>query len=84
MSSQRRMMKLGAFLPAPGHHVAAWRHPEARPDGGLDFDHYRPLVQTAERGLFDMVFLSDAPEYAPSTRTPTSSAGRDGWCTWRR
>ncbi|MFF9347270.1 LLM class flavin-dependent oxidoreductase [Streptomyces sp. NPDC014734] len=59
MSSQRRTMKLGAFLPAPGHHVAAWRHPNARPDGGLDFDYYRSLVRTAERGLFDMVFLSD-------------------------
>ncbi|QEV17960.1 LLM class flavin-dependent oxidoreductase [Streptomyces alboniger] len=59
MSSQRRMMKLGAFLPAPGHHVAAWRHPDARPDGGLDFDFYRSLVRTAERGRFDMVFLSD-------------------------
>ncbi|MFE9094092.1 LLM class flavin-dependent oxidoreductase [Streptomyces sp. NPDC007264] len=59
MSPQRRMMKLGAFLPAPGHHVAAWRHPNARPDGGLDFGYYRSLVQTAERGLFDMVFLSD-------------------------
>ncbi|OXS32339.1 LLM class flavin-dependent oxidoreductase [Streptomyces sp. XY006] len=58
-SPQRRMMKLGAFLPAPGHHIAAWRHPEARPDGGLDFDYYRSLVQTAERGKFDMVFLSD-------------------------
>ncbi|MFF7635725.1 LLM class flavin-dependent oxidoreductase [Kitasatospora sp. NPDC008050] len=56
---QRPMMKLGAFLPAPGHHVAAWRHPGARPDGGLDFDYYRSLVQTAERGKFDMVFLSD-------------------------
>ncbi|MEU1814740.1 LLM class flavin-dependent oxidoreductase [Streptomyces roseifaciens] len=52
-------MKLGAFLPAPGHHVAAWRHPNARPDGGLDFAYYRSLVQTAERGKFDMVFLSD-------------------------
>ncbi|WP_258077784.1 LLM class flavin-dependent oxidoreductase [Xanthomonas bromi] len=52
-------MHLGAFLPAPGHHVAAWRHPRARPDGGLDFNYYRQLVQTAERGLFDLVFLSD-------------------------
>ncbi len=53
------MMKLGAFLPAPGHHVAAWRHPDARPDGGLDFAYYRSLVRTAERGRFDMIFLSD-------------------------
>ncbi|WP_336008278.1 LLM class flavin-dependent oxidoreductase [Streptomyces sp. KLMMK] len=59
ISTTRRTMKLGAFLPAPGHHVAAWRHPNARPDGGLDFAYYRSLVQTAERGKFDMVFLSD-------------------------
>ncbi|WP_054950384.1 LLM class flavin-dependent oxidoreductase [Numidum massiliense] len=56
---KQRMLKLGAFLPAPGHHVAAWRHPNAQPDGGLDFHYYRSLVQTAERGKFDMVFLSD-------------------------
>ncbi len=55
----RRMLKLGAFLPAPGHHVAAWRHPTARPDGGLDFRYYAGLAQTAERGKFDMMFLSD-------------------------
>ncbi len=54
-----RMMKLGAFLPAPGHHVAAWRHPNAYPQGCLDFDYYRRLAQTAERGKFDMIFLSD-------------------------
>ena len=59
MTSTHRQMKLGAFLPAPGHHVAAWRHPNARPEGGLDFDYYRGLVQTAERGKLDMVFLSD-------------------------
>ncbi|MGW2397555.1 LLM class flavin-dependent oxidoreductase [Kitasatospora sp. NPDC001664] len=59
MSQNRRMMKLGAFLPAPGHHVAAWRHPNARPDGGLDFDYYCSLAKAAERGKFDMIFLSD-------------------------
>ncbi len=52
-------MRLGAFLPAPGHHVAAWRHPNAYPQGCLDFDYYRRLALTAERGLFDMIFLSD-------------------------
>lgn len=59
MKSEKRQMKLGAFLPAPGHHVAAWRHPNARPDGGLDFPYYKGVVQTAERGKFDMIFLSD-------------------------
>ena len=55
----RRMLRLGAFLVAPGYHIASWRHPHAHADGGLDFGHYRDLVQTAERGLFDLVFLSD-------------------------
>ncbi|MBW4699295.1 MAG: LLM class flavin-dependent oxidoreductase [Aphanocapsa lilacina HA4352-LM1] len=42
-----------------GHHVAAWRHPDARADGSLDFSHYRHLARTAERGNFDMIFLAD-------------------------
>lgn len=58
-SNRARQMKLGAFLPAPGHHVAAWRHPCARPDGGLDLRYYTELARTAERGKLDMIFLSD-------------------------
>jgi alkanesulfonate monooxygenase len=52
-------MKLGAFLTPVGHHVAAWRHPSARPAGGLDIGYYSELARTAERGKFDLVFLSD-------------------------
>jgi FMN-dependent oxidoreductase (nitrilotriacetate monooxygenase family) len=59
MDKNRRQLKLGAFLPGPGHHVAAWRHPSVPPNGGLDFAHYSSIVQTAERGKFDMIFLSD-------------------------
>ena len=59
MVATSRQMKLGAFLPAPGHHVAAWRHPNAQPDGGLDFRYYAKLAETAERGKFDLIFLSD-------------------------
>ncbi len=59
MRAPRRMLRLGAFLIAPGYHIASWRHPHAHADGGHDFGHYRDLVLTAERGLFDMVFLSD-------------------------
>ncbi|WP_263974528.1 hypothetical protein [Myxococcus xanthus] len=44
MGTTIRKMKLGAFLPAPGHHVAAWRHPDARADGGLDLG--RPLLRS--------------------------------------
>jgi len=68
VTSQRRMMKLGAFLPAPGHHVAAWRLPRSHPAGVLDFDYYRRLVQTAERGKFDLIFLSDGAGVRTSYR----------------
>lgn len=55
-----RMMKLGAFLMPTGHHIAAWRHPDAAADAGVDVDHMIRLAQTAERGLFDLIFFEDA------------------------
>lgn len=54
-----RQLKLGAFLLHNGHHVAAWRHPQA--DSGRDpFALYKKLVQTAERACFDTVFFADS------------------------
>lgn len=59
MSPKKRKLRLGAFLPGSGHHVASWRHPDAQADGGLNFQHYKRIAQTAERGKFDMIFLAD-------------------------
>jgi alkanesulfonate monooxygenase len=59
LSTQKGQIKLGAFLPASGHHVAAWRHPRAQQAAGLSFGHYKRLAQTAERAKFDMIFLAD-------------------------
>jgi N-acetyl-S-(2-succino)cysteine monooxygenase len=56
-----RKFRLGAFIQATGHHVSAWRHPDAQIDAGLNFEHYRQITQTAEQGLFDAVFLADSP-----------------------
>ena len=42
-----------------GHHIAAWRHPKSQADAGWNFSRYVELAQTAERGLFDMLFLAD-------------------------
>ncbi|PKP85331.1 MAG: nitrilotriacetate monooxygenase [Alphaproteobacteria bacterium HGW-Alphaproteobacteria-2] len=55
----KRQMHLGAFLYPTGHHVAAWRHPNAQADAGVNIAHYRHLAQVAERGLFDLIFLAD-------------------------
>lgn len=54
-----RDMKLGLFVYPTGHHIAAWRSPGSVPDGGVDFAQYLRIAQTAERGLMDMLFLSD-------------------------
>ncbi|MDE1164913.1 MAG: LLM class flavin-dependent oxidoreductase [Pseudomonas sp.] len=54
-----KQMNLGAFLMGSGHHVAAWRHPRAWAGGGLDFQHFKRLAQTAERGKFDAIFFAD-------------------------
>lgn len=55
-----RQMKLGAFLWATGHHIAAWRHPKAHVTAGVDIDHYVQLARTAEAAKFDMIFCEDA------------------------
>ena len=56
-----RKIRLGAFIPATGQHVAAWRHPDASPQRHLDIDYLIEQAQTAERGLFDAYFLADSP-----------------------
>lgn len=53
-------MRLGAFLWATGHHIAAWRHPKAHVTAGIDIDHYVQLARTAEAAKFDMIFCEDA------------------------
>ena len=54
-----RQIKLGAFLPGGGQHIAAWRHPDSPADGATSFAFHRQLAETAERGLFDAYFLAD-------------------------
>lgn len=54
-----RKIRLGAFLPGGGQHIAAWRHPDSPADGATSFDFHAKLAQEAERGLFDAYFLAD-------------------------
>lgn len=61
MSRENRKLHLGAFIMATGHHIAAWRHPQAEANAGHNIDHYRGLAVTAERGLFDLMFVADSP-----------------------
>jgi alkanesulfonate monooxygenase len=59
MSTTKRQIKLGISMTGLGYHYAAWRLPEAPDGGNMDIRHSINLVQTAERGLFDIAFLGD-------------------------
>ncbi len=55
----RRKMRLGLSMRGIGYHSAAWRHPDVPAGGSMDFRHFLGITRTAERGLFDLVFLAD-------------------------
>ena len=59
MPETSKHMKLGLFIRPVGHHVASWRHTDAQADAGINFRHFVEMAQTAERGLFDMLFSAD-------------------------
>jgi len=59
-------MKLLAFMMQTGGHIAGWRHPDAANDALCDVAYFQHLAQTAERGLFDAVFMADYVGYHPS------------------
>lgn len=76
--TQKRQMKLGMSMRGLGYHVAAWRHPDVPADGTLRFDHYVRNVQTAERGLFDMIFFADGIGIREKDE-PKGSLSRSGY-----
>ena len=59
MRDRSEQMRLGAFFNPTGHHVASWRHPQSQSDAGINFEHYRDISLTAERGKMDYIFLAD-------------------------
>ncbi|MBV6754328.1 LLM class flavin-dependent oxidoreductase [Pseudomonas chlororaphis] len=59
MTRRTDQLKLGAFLANSGHHLAAWRHPLGQADASLDFEHFKAIAETAERGKFDALFVAD-------------------------
>ncbi|MEP7456446.1 LLM class flavin-dependent oxidoreductase [Phyllobacterium sp. SB3] len=59
MGKRQGQLKLGAFLYPTGHHIAAWRHPQAQADAGSNFAHYAELARIAESAKFDLIFVAD-------------------------
>jgi FMN-dependent oxidoreductase (nitrilotriacetate monooxygenase family) len=57
MSRRGEQLKLNAFLYYTGHHVAAWRHPDAFTN--VELEDYITLARIAEAAKFDGLFLAD-------------------------
>ncbi|ESZ45691.1 LLM class flavin-dependent oxidoreductase [Mesorhizobium sp. RSR565B] len=57
MARRKDKLKLGAFLLFTGHHVAAWRHPQAAE--GTSLGDYVELARLAEAAKFDAIFFAD-------------------------
>jgi FMN-dependent oxidoreductase (nitrilotriacetate monooxygenase family) len=57
--SQKRQLRLGAFMRPVSIHTAAWRYPDAWPDSNFNFPHMKRLAQTLEQGKFDAFFMAD-------------------------
>ncbi len=56
-------MKLGLFFWPAGHHLTAWRHPDATADAGQNMAHMVEMAKLAEEGLFDMFFMADSVSF---------------------
>ena len=57
--SEKRMLRLGAFMRPVGIHTAWWRYPGAYPDANFNFQHIKRFAQTLEHGKFDAFFMAD-------------------------
>jgi FMN-dependent oxidoreductase (nitrilotriacetate monooxygenase family) len=76
MLPMTRQMSLGLFVLNTGHHAASWRDPSTAPDPALPFHRVLALAQTAERGLFDTVFLADSSASPDSSQVVLSRTDR--------
>ncbi|WP_067847761.1 LLM class flavin-dependent oxidoreductase [Nocardia lijiangensis] len=61
MTERPRQLSLNAFIYPSGHHEAAWRHPQSRPDRIYDVAYYQEIGRTAEAAKLDAVFFADGP-----------------------
>ena len=57
--SERRQLRLGAFMRPVSIHTSAWRYPGAFPDANFNFAHLKRFAQKLEQGRFDAFFMAD-------------------------
>jgi len=57
--SDRKQLKLGAFMRPVSIHTGAWRYPGAIPDANFNFPAMKRFIQKLEAGKFDAFFMAD-------------------------
>lgn len=60
-----RDLILNLVIRAQGSHAGGWRFSRTQARDALTLDYYRHIVATAERGLFDMAFVTDTVALSP-------------------
>ena len=58
-NTEKKQLRLNSMLFGPGNHSAAWRHPKTEGNASFSPEHFKNLVEIAERGKFDAVFFAD-------------------------
>lgn len=74
--SQQPQMSLGLFLMGSGHHIAAWRLPDAPTAAVASLDHYRAIARIAEDARFDMIFFADSASIREHGQSPIGNDER--------
>jgi FMN-dependent oxidoreductase (nitrilotriacetate monooxygenase family) len=57
--TEKRQLRLGAFMRPVSLHTGAWRYPGAYPDANFNFAHLKRFAQTLEAAKFDAFFMAD-------------------------
>jgi FMN-dependent oxidoreductase (nitrilotriacetate monooxygenase family) len=57
--SQKKQLKLGAFMRPVSIHTGAWRYPGAMPDANFNFGAMKSFIQKLEAAKFDAFFMAD-------------------------
>ena len=65
MTAAKRQMHLAVFWLGTGNHMAGWRMEDAA-DSNCSWAHVEAAVRIAERGLFDLFFISDSLGSGPT------------------
>jgi FMN-dependent oxidoreductase (nitrilotriacetate monooxygenase family) len=66
MKAGSKQLHLNLFLMGTGHHEAAWRLDQSKPEQVTDVRYYINLLRIAERGKLDSLFLADTYNMPPT------------------